>query len=185
MAPFIRITHHAPSCPISRNQALPGMPGRYTPVPPRALDLPSAIAAVNALIQALQPGVNQSASHGSSIGDSGSYKPGQNSPEQDGGSLPKKKKRWEEKERKKCKIKYFSEINGEKDPNNWILIERITYLKFHDKVQKIDFEFYWTYERQDPYEQFSEFVGGDKGFSEYEQFRRKLFGPGGEGDDDK
>lgn len=39
----------APACPISRNQALPGMPGRQLPVPPRAMDLPSLIAAVNAL----------------------------------------------------------------------------------------------------------------------------------------
>jgi hypothetical protein len=185
----------APVCPISRDQALPGMPGRYVPYVPRAVDLPSAIAAANALIQALLPQAGQSATNSGANGqgDSQSYRPGQDGPNQDGGGgLPKKKKRWEEKDRKKCRIKYYSILDAEqatgdnvqkRDRDNWIIMERITYLKFHDKVQDIDFEFYWTYNPQDRFEGNSEFISGDKGFSEYEQQRRKLFGPGGEGDD--
>jgi hypothetical protein len=179
----------APVCPISRDQAVSGMPGRYRPYAPRAFDLASAIAAANALIQALLPPAGQDAVNSGANGQGAgqSYQPGQDGPNEDGGGgLPKKKKRWEERDRKVCKIKYFSIIKGtdKRDRDNWIIVERITYLKFHDKVQKIDFEWYWTYEPQDQFEQNSEFMGGDEGFSEYEQQRRKYFGPGGEGSDD-
>jgi hypothetical protein len=39
----------APVCPISRDQAVPGMPGRRNPPVPSVQDLPSALAAINQL----------------------------------------------------------------------------------------------------------------------------------------
>src|SRR5262245_6070476 len=48
------MTTVAPVCPVSRDQAVSGMPGVQLPAAPRALDLPSLILAVNALRHLLQ-----------------------------------------------------------------------------------------------------------------------------------
>jgi hypothetical protein len=167
----------SPVCPVSRNQAVAGMPGVRLPFIPRALDLASAIAAANALIQALAPGANLGASSSSGFGDGFSSSPGRgDSPGQDdGGGGKKKTRRWTEKDRKTCRIKYYYvDKEGDRDPDNWIIVERITYLKWHDRLQKLDFEFFWTYDIQDQLEDNSEFLSGDKGISEYNQMRRKF-----------
>src|SRR5262245_34816165 len=43
----------APVCPVSKSQAVPGGPGALLPLPPRAVDLPTTIYAVNQLIQTM------------------------------------------------------------------------------------------------------------------------------------
>jgi len=48
----------APVCPISKSQAVPGSPGALLPLPPRAVDLPTAIAAINQLINVVNNLVN-------------------------------------------------------------------------------------------------------------------------------
>lgn len=40
----------APICPVSKSQAVPGSPGVLLPLPPRAVDLPTAISAINQLV---------------------------------------------------------------------------------------------------------------------------------------
>jgi len=51
------MTTVAPVCPISRDQAVSGMPGAQLPAAPRALDLPSLLLAVNALRRLLQDAI--------------------------------------------------------------------------------------------------------------------------------
>ena len=41
----------APVCPVSKGEAVPGGPGVLLPLPPRAVDLPTAIMAINQLTQ--------------------------------------------------------------------------------------------------------------------------------------
>jgi hypothetical protein len=41
----------APVCPVSKSEAVPGSPGNLLPLPPRAIDLPTAIMAINQLTQ--------------------------------------------------------------------------------------------------------------------------------------
>jgi hypothetical protein len=48
------MTTVAPVCPISRSQPVSNQPGLQLPPPPRAFDLPSLIAAVNALAATLR-----------------------------------------------------------------------------------------------------------------------------------
>jgi hypothetical protein len=117
----------APSCPISRNQAVSGMPARKMPPIPRALDLPSAIAALNDIALLLQPGVNSGQSTGSSQGDSFSQ-PSNNNPNIDDGSGSKKKKRWDELNRGTHQAYVSNPVNKD------ITIEypRINYLEFEE-----------------------------------------------------
>jgi|SRR5215467_12232006 len=48
----------APVCPISKSEAVPGGPGALLPLPPRAVDLPTAIAAINQLVQVVNTIIN-------------------------------------------------------------------------------------------------------------------------------
>jgi hypothetical protein len=50
----------APVCPISKSQAIVGSPGPLLPMPPRAVDLPSAINAINQLSQIIIQLINPS-----------------------------------------------------------------------------------------------------------------------------
>ena len=99
----------APVCPISRDQALPGMPGRTISAIPRVTDLPSVIAALNQIALILNPGVNSGNSDGYSIGGSVSIPAdGLDGPEQDGGGGPKRKKYWEEIDRGVEQVEVFN-----------------------------------------------------------------------------
>jgi hypothetical protein len=100
----------APVCPISRNQALSGMPMRRMPAIPRANDLASAIAALNEIANLIQnPGVNSGTSDGFSQGESVSGGDNNNNPKVDDGSGGgKKKKRWDETERNVVQVEVFN-----------------------------------------------------------------------------
>jgi hypothetical protein len=50
----------APVCPVSKGQAIVGSPGPLLPMPPRAVDLPSAINAINQLSQIIIQLINPS-----------------------------------------------------------------------------------------------------------------------------
>jgi hypothetical protein len=50
----------APVCPVSKSQAIVGSPGPLLPMPPRAVDLPSAINAINQLSQIIIQLINPS-----------------------------------------------------------------------------------------------------------------------------
>jgi len=134
----------APVCPISRSQVLPGQPGIMQPYIPRAVDLPSAIAAanqINRIVQStlspgLQPNNVPTLGTGAGIGTSG------------GASGVKKIiDRWQEKKRTTDIIRFYAkDENGVEDKDQWLEVERIAYIKWHDTVQKIDLIFEWPYD---------------------------------------
>jgi hypothetical protein len=131
----------APVCPVSRDQAVPGMPGTWLPYIPRAVDLPSAIAAVNTIINILQ--IIQMALPFNNLTPvrptPPTLGPGNSDAEQDGGvSLPKKS-RWELKEvRGHVRRIYRVNRDGTRDKEQWIDLEQITYAKWHDKKYDVD-----------------------------------------------
>jgi hypothetical protein len=57
----------APVCPISKSQAIVGSPGPLLPMPPRAVDLPSAINAINQLSQIILQLTNPSTTINNSL----------------------------------------------------------------------------------------------------------------------
>jgi hypothetical protein len=90
----------APVCPISRDQAVPGMPGRRMPPVPLVQDLPSVLAAVNQLTinltQMLVPPAPNNVFPTTPFPDLNSAT---TTPDRDGGGGPKKKKpHWEMQE---------------------------------------------------------------------------------------
>jgi len=133
----------APVCPISRPQVLPGQPGIMQPYIPRAVDLPTAIAAANQINRiaqgTLSPGLppnNLSPGLGAGIGTHGGAH-----------GVKKKIDRWQEKKRITNIIRFYAtDESGIEDKEQWVEVERIVFIKWHDKVQRIDLIFEWPYD---------------------------------------
>jgi hypothetical protein len=120
---------NAPVCPISRDQAVSGMPARKLPPLPRVSDLPSAIAVLNELANLIQnPGVNSGMSNGYSQAESVSVPDNSERPKQDDGGGPKKKKRWDEIDRGLEQVKY----ENPDDKDIFVLIPRIYRLEYEE-----------------------------------------------------
>ena len=119
----------APVCPISRSQAVSGMPMRTMPPLPRVTDLASAIAVLNEIANLLQnPGVNSGMSNGYSQAESVSG-PSEGNPNVDDGSGgPKKKKRWDEIDRGLEQVRY----ENPDDVKIYVLVPRIYLLKYEE-----------------------------------------------------
>jgi hypothetical protein len=143
----------APVCPVSRNEVLPGMPGIMLPYVPKAVDLPSAIAAANQAAQLLQ---TLAGPVGNNIGGGGGNPAGGYY-----GVRPQTV-RWREKERHTATIRYYAKnaTTGDYDFAQWLEVDRIVYIKWHDKVQKIDLIAEWVF-RPEPGKKLMKIDGGD------------------------
>lgn len=117
----------APVCPISRSQPVPGQPGLLLPFIPSAVDLPSAIAAANAMARVLQ---NPSVPRNNENPLTPFGQP-QLSSNNNGRGGKRVRSRWEEKNRKTA-IKKF--VNPE-DDQIWIKVERIIEITWVDKAR--------------------------------------------------
>jgi hypothetical protein len=143
----------APACPISRSQAVPGMPGSVRAYIPRAVDLASAIAAVNAINQALAAMVNQVPDI-NNVGQMPLMSPskplvaGDFSHDPGGGGPQRKRSRWKEYKRTTQKWRFYRK----KDVHDnvpvsrreaWVEVERIEYIEWRDKSRgtKLIFEY--------------------------------------------
>lgn len=121
----------APVCPISRSQAVPGMPGTLLLTVPRAVDLPSAIQAANAvaaILQQLGPGPTLNNVYPSLPFGYPSLA-GNNSATQDAGSSSRKHSRWKEKSRVVERRRFYKPEDmhlPEKNRDVWVEVERIT-----------------------------------------------------------
>ena len=124
---------NAPVCPVSRDQAVPGMPMRQMPPIPRAQDLPSVISVLNQIAQLLNPPVNPGSILGT--GSDANFTPGSSS-DQDGGGIAgvKKKPKWRERNR----IDDGVSIPNPDDPKIVVVIPRIRYLYFVEDVTTVN-----------------------------------------------
>jgi hypothetical protein len=131
MIRIARTSNGAPVCPVSRSQAVPGMPGNFRPYVPRAFDLPSAIAAAN------QAGLLMMIFAGPGMVTNNVFPPlpfgypllsRNNSPSQDaGGGFAYS--RWRETDRKMGTYK----LENRENPENWVKIERIDMIEWEDR----------------------------------------------------
>jgi hypothetical protein len=136
---------NAPVCPISRNQALPGMRPRQLVLPPRALDLPSLIAAANALrdlvLGMMGPGAGLNNAIGAGAGFGGLN---QGSAGQDPGKMAVVKNDWLEVRRNEERKRIY----GKKNKTSYVDVVRINNLVFHwehNDVFMPEDSFEWAY----------------------------------------
>lgn len=122
----------APVCPVSRSQPVSGQPGLLLPYIPPAVDLPSAIAAANAMAGVLQ----HPFAPRNNVNPLIPFGQPRLSSNNDGGGK-KTRSRWEEKNRKTA-IKKF--VNPE-DDQVWIKVERITEITWVDRARKAVLKF--------------------------------------------
>src|SRR5215472_10741544 len=117
------MTSVAPVCPISRDQAVSGMPGVQLPAAPRALDLPSLILATNALKSLLQNVINPIGVPAPNLG--------LNTFGQQGGMVADKPN-WFEVDRitEHKRIYHKDSKTGKQDPNMYVDVERINQVVF-------------------------------------------------------
>lgn len=132
----------APVCPVSRSQVPPGMPGMMQPFVPMSFDLPSAIIAANqanrAIGLALAPGPvpNNLFPRGAPYGTTGAIL-----------GTHKQIERWKERERHTNTIRFYAiDAANKVDKEQWVDVERIVYIRWHDTVQRIDLTFQWPYD---------------------------------------
>jgi hypothetical protein len=127
---------NAPVCPISRSQAIAAMPGRQMPIVPRAVDLASLIAAVNALRQQMQ-------------GFAGPGPPANNMPLHvpnlnPRGAIVVVRSGWTEVDRTTKKVRiYHKDDNGKKDETMFVDVIRLQEIMFWDDFSGDD-EFHWV-----------------------------------------
>jgi hypothetical protein len=127
---------NAPVCPISRSQPIAAMPGRQMPVVPRAVDLNSLIAAVNALRQQLQGAV-------------GPGVPANNMPLfvpnlQPRGAIMANVSGWYEVNRTTERLRvYHHDENGKKDETMFVDVIRLKEVMFWDDFGGDDL-FHWV-----------------------------------------
>jgi hypothetical protein len=100
----------APVCPTSKSQAIPGAPGPLLPMPPPAVDLPSAIQAINQLRQIINFIVNP--------------------PQNINLSLRIPAPRWQETNRKMVTQRVYNPD----DRSMWVDVEHIAMLEMTDQV---------------------------------------------------
>jgi hypothetical protein len=135
----------APVCPVSRNQAVSGMPPNKMPPIPRAQDLPSVIALLNQLALLLNPGVNSGQSTGFSQGESVSGPGDNNTPEQDGGSGGgKRRKGWEEIHRGTEQV----EVRNPDDANIAVVFPRVFQLKYEEHQTLVELRWHGNFPGQ-------------------------------------
>jgi hypothetical protein len=127
---------NAPVCPISRSQPIAAMPGRQMPVVPRAADLASLIAAVNALRQQMQ-------------GFAGPGPPANNMPLfvpnlNPRGAIVAVRSNWTEVDRTTRQVRIFHhDENGKKDETMFVDVIRLQEIMFWDNFGG-DEEFHWV-----------------------------------------
>lgn len=132
----------APVCPVSRDQTVFAMPGVVLPFVPKAVDLPSAIAAANQTARQLQALAGPVTNNLFPIG-------GPVAPPSGITGVKKVSTRWVEKSRQTADIRFYAtNSSGDYDKSQWVDVRRIIYIKWHDRVQGIDFIVQWKYERQ-------------------------------------
>ena len=123
---------NAPVCPISRSQPIAAMPGRQTTVVPRAVDLASLIAAVNALRQQL-PGP------GAPLNNMPFFAPNLNPR-----AIVVVRFNWEEVDRTTEQVRiYHKDDNGKKDESMFVDVIRLQEIMFWDNFGG-DEEFHWV-----------------------------------------
>lgn len=118
------------------------MPGVVLPYVQKAVDLPTAIAAANQatrLLQALAgPVTNNLFPIGGPIPVKGAIV-----------GVKKVSVRWAERSRQTATIRFYvKDASGKEDKEQWIDVERIIYIKWHDRVQGIDFVVTWPYDQR-------------------------------------
>jgi hypothetical protein len=116
------------------------MPGVVLPYVQKAVDLPTAIAAANQatrLLQALAgPVTNNLFPIGGPIPAKGAIV-----------GVKKVSVRWTERSRQTAVIRFYAKDgNNNEDKSQWIDVERIIYIKWHDRVQGINFIVTWPYD---------------------------------------
>lgn len=133
----------APVCPISRSQTPPGMPANLFTYVPKPIDLPSAIAAANALAGILGP------LNGLGAAPNNVFPPNMPLPPSAIVGILKKTQRWREKTRQTATIRFYvTDDNGKEDKEQWIEVKRIVHIVWHDSVQGIDLTVDWPYDPQ-------------------------------------
>jgi len=105
----------APVCPVSKGQAVPGSPGALLPLPPRAVDLPTTIMAVNQLISLLNFLINPPSNVNNNLFTT---------------LLPLPKPKWAETGRKMATTRVYNPF----DKSMWVDVEHIVQLDMTDKV---------------------------------------------------
>jgi hypothetical protein len=130
----------APVCPISRPQAVSGQPGLRIPTIPLAVDLPSAIRALNQIqnvlieIAGAPPIVNNI---GFPFGPPPSLR--QDGPNQDGNSgSGRVKQDWQEARR--C-YEIIRVVDPDDDVNNWVDIPILRWLLYQDQNSMLQLEY--------------------------------------------
>jgi len=104
----------APVCPVSKSEAVPGSPGNLLPLPPRAVDLPTTIMAVNQLITIMNTMINPPVTINNSLFTTL--------------ALPKPK--WVETGRKMATTRVYNPF----DKSMWVDVEHIVQLEMTDKI---------------------------------------------------
>jgi hypothetical protein len=145
----------APSCPISRDRPLApatshlfGRPQFVRPAIPRAFDLPSAINAANIarnIVQSLTSQKTVNNVYSNTFGKK--FQPFiAVAPDKYNNKIA----RWVEQTSKRVKRKYkyyAKDDNGEKDMDNWVIMERIERMVWYDRAWKS--YLIWTYGTKD------------------------------------
>jgi hypothetical protein len=104
----------APICPVSKSQAVPGSPGVLLPLPPRAVDLPTTIMAVNQLIGLMNIFINVPVHINTNLFN----------------QAPLLKPNWVETGRKMTTTRVYNPD----DKSMWVDVEHIAQLTMTDKV---------------------------------------------------
>jgi len=102
----------APICPVSKSQALPGGPGPLIPIPPPAVDLPSAIQVLNQIRQIVIMLTNPPNNMNLSI------------------RIPQLIPQWHETNRKMVTQRVFNPL----DSSMWVDVEHIAMMEMTDKM---------------------------------------------------
>jgi hypothetical protein len=125
---------NAPVCPISRSQPIAAMPGQRMPVVPRAVDLASLIATVNALRQQM-PGLGPPANNMPFFAPNLYPR---------NGAIVVVRFNWEEVDRTTKQVRIFHhDENGKKDETMFVDVIRLQEIVFWDNYGGDD-EFHWV-----------------------------------------
>jgi hypothetical protein len=157
----------APVCPISRDQALPGMPGRQLPFAPRAMDLPSLIAAVNALRDLVLAIYGPGTPLNNMPGAGNVFNGGKGSAQQDPGVTVVVKNDWIEIYRDERRVRVYNggvtidstapegpqpQLPKGRKKENYVDVYRINKMVFHwehNDVSMPEDSFEWAYNKSD------------------------------------
>lgn len=118
----------APVCPISRSQAVPGMPGLRIPSVPLVQDLSSAIQALNQIAAIIPQLTTPVPLNNVFPSQDFPLLRGNSGPTQDGGGnfTEKRKQNWTEVGRDRETVR----VTNPDDDSQWIEIDRIIHLEY-------------------------------------------------------